>query len=263
MIELKSAAEMERMAASGAIIHALFGELEARVVPGVSTLELDTFAEDFIRSHDGAVPLFKGQYGFPGSLCTSINDEVVHGIPSEGRILGEGDIISVDVGVRLDGWCGDSARTFAVGRVNQTAENLLEVTRRALDRAIEAAIPGNHVGDLGAAVESAVAGTGFHVIRDLVGHGIGRELHEEPQVPNRGRAGDGPLLRDGMVLAIEPMIAVGTWRIRTLEDGWTMSTADGSLSAHFEHTVAVTAAGPRVLTRGLAGAASSALEGGS
>lgn len=248
MIELKSGAEIEEMARSGAIIHELFAELDRRVVPGVSTLELDAFAEAFIRSHEGAVPLFKGQYGFPGSLCTSINAEVVHGIPSDARTLVDGDIISVDVGVRRNGWCGDSARTFAVGEVSTQARDLMAVTEKALAAAVQAAVAGKHVGDIGAAVESAVRGSGFHIIRDLVGHGIGRELHEDPQVPNRGKAGEGPLLRDGMVLAIEPMVAVGTWRIRTLDDGWTMATADGSLSAHFEHTVAVTDQGPRVLT---------------
>ncbi len=263
MIELKSAAEIDRMAAAGEIIHALFDALEDRIDIGVSTLELDRWAEDFIRSHEGAVPLFKGQYGFPGSLCTSINDEVVHGIPSERRVLAEGDILTVDVGVRLDGWCGDSARTFPVGEVDEEARRLLEVTRRSLDRAVEAARPGGHLGDLGAAVEDVVKGTGFHIIRDLVGHGIGRELHEEPQVPNRGTRGEGPVLREGMVLAIEPMIAAGTWRIRTLADRWTMATADGSLSAHFEHTVAVTGGGPRVLTGPRSGAAAPALETGS
>jgi len=248
VIELKSAPEIERMAEAGGIIHALFAELEPRVRPGVTTLELDGFAEEFIRSHNGAIPLFKGQYGFPGSLCTSINEEVVHGIPSASRPLVEGDIVSVDVGVRLEGWCADSARTFGVGRIGAEAEVLMDVTRRALDAAMAAAVPGNHVGDIGAAVEGAARGSGFHIIRDLVGHGIGRELHEDPQIPNRGKPGEGPLLREGMVVAIEPMIATGTWRIRTMEDGWTMSTADGSLSAHFEHTVAITARGPRILT---------------
>jgi methionyl aminopeptidase len=262
VIELKSGSEIEAMGASGAIIHALFAELEPRVSPGVTTLDLDAFAEAFIRSHDGAIPLFKGQYGFPGSLCTSINEEVVHGIPSAKRPLVEGDIVSVDVGVRLDGWCGDSARTFAVGEVGEEAVRLLDVTRRSLDAAVAAAVPGNHVGDIGAAVEGVARGSGFHIIRDLVGHGIGRELHEDPQIPNRGKAGEGPLLREGMVVAIEPMIATGTWRIRTMEDGWTMSTADGSLSAHFEHTVAITAAGPRVLT-GPSPRVTSALEMGS
>lgn len=247
MIELKSAAEIERMAQSGAIIGALFAELEAQVEPGVTTLELDRFAEDFIRAHDGAVPLFKGLYGFPGSLCTSVNDEVVHGIPSD-RVLKEGDIISIDVGVRLQDWCTDSARTLPVGEISPEAERLVEVTVLSLARAIAAAVPGNHVGDIGHAVEQVVAGTGFEIIRDLVGHGVGRKLHEEPQVPNLGRPGEGALLREGMVLAIEPMISAGTWRIRTLADRWTMSTADGALSAHCEHSVAVTGDGPRILT---------------
>jgi len=248
VIELKSASEVERMAAAGRIIRDLFSELESRVGAGTTTLELDGFAEEFIRSHEGAIPLFKGQYGFPGSLCTSINEEVVHGIPSAARPLVEGDIVSIDVGVRLDGWCADSARTFGVGKIGAEAELLMDVTRRALDAAMVAAVPGNHVGDIGAAVEQAARGSGYHVIRDLVGHGIGRELHEDPQIPNRGKPGEGPLLREGMVVAIEPMIATGTWRIRTMEDGWTMSTADGSLSAHFEHTVAITARGPLILT---------------
>jgi methionyl aminopeptidase len=248
VVELKSAEEIERMAGAGAIIAALFQELESRVVPGVSTGELDAFAEEMIRSHAGALPLFKGLYGFPGSLCTSVNEEVVHGIPSQDRVLGEGDILSVDVGVKLEGWCADSARTFPVGEVSPEAHHLMELTKASLDAAVAAVKVGGHVGDIGAAVEEAVKGTGFHVIRDLVGHGIGRALHEEPQVPNRGRPGTGPVLREGMVLAIEPMIAVGTWQIRTLEDEWTIVSADGSLSAHFEHTVAVTGAGPRILT---------------
>jgi methionyl aminopeptidase len=263
VIELKSGAEIDRMAAAGEIIHALFEALEERIDVGVSTLALDRWAEAFIREHEGAIPLFKGQYGFPGSLCTSINEEVVHGIPSDRRRLEDGDILTVDVGVRLDGWCGDSARTFAVGEVDEEARTLLEVTSRALDRAIDAARPGGNLGDVGAAVEDVVKGTGFHVIRDLVGHGIGRELHEEPQVPNRGNRGEGPVLREGMVLAIEPMIATGTWRIRTLADRWTMVTTDGSLSAHFEHTVAVTDQGPRVLTGPRMGAGTPALETGS
>lgn len=248
MIEVKSASELDQMARSGAIIGALFAELETRVEPGVSTLELDEFAEAFIRAHEGAIPIFKGLYGFPGTLCTSINDEVVHGIPSAKRKLAEGDIISIDVGVKADDWCGDSARTFPVGEIGEEAARLIDVTRRSLDRAIAAAVAGHHIGDIGHAVEEVVRGTGFEIIRDLVGHGIGRQVHEDPQVPNRGRSGEGPLLRDGMVLAIEPMIATGTWRIQTLADRWTMSTADGSLSAHFEHTVAITGEGPRVLT---------------
>lgn len=248
MIELKSPDEIEAMARSGSIVGALFRELEGRVVPGVSTGELDRFAEDFIRSHDGAVPIFKGLYGFPGAVCISVNEEVVHGIPSDDRTLEEGDLVSVDVGVKLGGWCSDSARTFAVGDVSEEARDLMEVTRQALDAAIEAAHPGHHVGDVGAAVEKVVAGTGLQIIQDLVGHGVGRDVHESPQVPNQGEAGEGPKLRPGLVVAIEPMISLGSPRIRTLDDRWTVVTADRSLSAHFEHTVAITAEGPRILT---------------
>lgn len=257
MVELKSEEEIAHMAAAGKIIASLFAEMSSTsgsgtdpwVRPGVSTLGLDALAEDFIRSHEGAVPLFKGQYGFPGSLCTSINEEVVHGIPGNHRVLEEGDILSVDVGVRLHGWCADSARTFAVGEVTEEASHLMRVTQEALDAALAAAVPGGHVGDLGAAVQRVVRGTGYHIIRELVGHGIGRELHESPQIPNLGERGTGLRLRPGMVIAVEPMIAVGTWRIRTLHDGWTIATYDGSLSAHFEHTVAIRAAGPpQILT---------------
>ncbi len=248
MVELKTLEEIEQMARGGQIVGDLFRELEARVAPEVSTLQLDAFAEDFIRSHGNAIPVFKGLYGFPGSLCTSINEEVVHGIPSANRILQEGDILSIDVGVKLDGWCSDSCRTFPVGEVDEVKQRLLTATREALERAIEAAVCGGHVGDIGHSVESVVEGTGFHIVRDLVGHGVGRTVHEDPQVPNRGERGRGILLREGMVLAIEPMIAVGTHRIRTLSDKWTMVTADGSPSAHFEHTVALTAEGPRILT---------------
>ena len=248
MIELKSASEIEELANGGSIIARLFGELESRIEAGISTLELDQFAEDFIRSNDGAVPVFKGLYDFPGSVCISINDEVVHGIPSETRELRDGDIVSVDVGVKQNGWCSDSARTFAVGEIDAEKAQLLVVTTRALEEAIDAAVSGAHVGDIGHAVERAVAGSGFSIIRDLVGHGVGRKVHEEPQVPNYGRPGNGPELKVGMVLAIEPMIAVGTDQIRTQPDRWTMVTADGSPSAHSEHTVAVTAEGPRILT---------------
>ncbi|HCR03973.1 MAG TPA: type I methionyl aminopeptidase [Gemmatimonadetes bacterium] len=248
MINLKSHDDIDLITRGGAIIGGLFREVEGRVVPGVSTSKLDRFCEDYIRSHEGAVPAFKGLYGFPGSVCISINEEVVHGLPSSSRILAERDIVSIDVGVRLEGWCSDSAWTFAVGDIDEETRNLLRVTEDALERAIEAACPGNHVGDIGAAVVSAVEGTGLGIVRELVGHGVGREVHEEPQVPNVGRAGFGPLLREGLVLAIEPMLSTGTDAVRTLEDGWTVITADGSKSAHFEHTVAITAAEPRILT---------------
>ena len=250
MITLKSKSEIDVIGRGGAIIAELFQELEPRVLPGSSTEEVDDFCEEFIRSHQGAEPAFKGLYGFPGSVCTSINREIVHGIPSPDRILEEGDILSVDVGVKLDGWCSDSAWTFPVGEVDRETEQLLRVTLDALEAAVKVAVIGNHVGDIGATVQETVRGSGFSVIRALVGHGIGREVHEDPQVPNIGREGTGPVLQEGMVLAIEPMIAVGTDRIQTLEDRWTMVTADGSRSAHFEHTVAVTPYGPRILTRG-------------
>lgn len=241
------------MARAGSVIGALFGELEDRVQPGVTTGEVDRFSEDFIRSHDGAVPAFKGLYGFPKSVCASLNEEIVHGIPSDERVLEEGDILSVDVGVKLEGWYSDSARTFPVGEIDEETSELLDVTRRSLDAAIRAAVPGGHVGDIGAAVLQVVGDRPIGIIRDLVGHGIGKELHEEPQVPNVGRFGYGPLLREGMVLAIEPMLSLGTDQIRTLEDGWTVITADRTRSAHFEHTVAITTQGPRILTGAPAG----------
>ncbi len=249
-IFLKSPREIRAMARSGAIIADLFQELEPMVRPGVSTGELDRFADSFIRSHSGAVPAFKGLYGFPGSACTSINAEVVHGIPGRDARLREGDIVSIDVGVRRRGWCADSAFTFPVGEVSAAAARILEVTRRALDQAVAVARPGGNVGDIGAAVMNCVRGTGLSIVRDLVGHGVGRKIHEEPHVANVGRRGHGVPLRPGMVLAIEPMLSAGTDAIVTLPDRWTVETADGSLSAHFEHTVAITAAGPELLTGG-------------
>ncbi|MEJ2203666.1 MAG: type I methionyl aminopeptidase [Gemmatimonadota bacterium] len=248
MIHLRTPEEIDAIGRGGAIIADLLEALRAEVVPGVSTDRLDAFCDEFIQSHEGAQPAFKGLYGFPGSVCISLNDEVVHGIPAADRVLGDGDIVSVDVGVRLDGWCSDSAWTYPVGEVSGETAALLDVTRRSLYGAIDAATRGNHVGDIGAAVMATVEGTTFGIIRDLVGHGVGRQVHEEPQVPNMGRPGHGPLLREGMVLAIEPMLSAGTPEIRTLEDGWTVVTADRTLSAHFEHTVAITGHGPRILT---------------
>ena len=248
MIHLRTAEEMDAIARGGAIIAGLLEELPAQIRPGVSTQRLDRFCEDYIVSHDGAVPAFKGLYGFAGSVCISLNEEVVHGIPTSKRVLAEGDIVSVDVGVRLDGWCSDSAWTFPVGEIGEEARALLEVTERSLAAAVEQAVSGNHVGDIGAAVMRTVGDSGYGIIKELVGHGIGRDVHEEPQVPNVGRPGHGPLLRDGMVLAIEPMLSAGSPAIRTLRDGWTVVTADGALSAHFEHTVGITAQGPRILT---------------
>jgi len=248
LIQLKSRKEIEVIARGGKIIADLFREIGPRVAPGVSTSELDRFAHEFIRSHDGAVPAFKGLYGFPGSVCASVNEEVVHGLPSRKRKLKEGDILSIDVGVRFQGWCSDSAWTFPVGEISEATQHLLTVTEESLYLALEAAVVGNHVGDIGAAVERRVDGTGYGIIRDLVGHGLGREVHEEPQVPNVGRPGQGPPLMEGMVLAIEPMLSAGTEQIRTLEDRWTVVTADRTPSAHFEHTIAITGEGPQALT---------------
>lgn len=248
MMYLKTHREIDIIARGGAIIGALLQELTTRVGPGVTTLELDAFCDDFIVSHEGAEPAFKGLYGFPGSVCISVNEEIVHGIPSAHRVLREGDIVSVDVGVRLEGWCSDSAWTFPVGEVDEGTRRLLAVTEASLVNAIEAAVVGNHIGDIGAAVVETVRGTGLSIVRDLVGHAVGREVHEDPQVPNVGRPGFGAPLREGMVLAIEPMLSLGTDKIRTLADRWTVITADRSRSAHFEHTVAVTEDGPRILT---------------
>jgi len=256
VIHLRTPAEIDKIGRGGAIIAGLLEELPAHVAPGVSTGELDAFCESYIVSHAGAEPAFKGLYGFPGSVCVSVNEEVVHGIPSAKRILVDGDIVSVDVGVRLDGWCSDSAWTFPVGKVSERTAALLDITERALEAAVGAAVPGNHIGDIGAAVIRTVEGTRYGIIRELVGHGVGRDVHEEPQVPNVGRPGHGPLLREGMVLAIEPMLSAGSPEIRTLRDGWTVVTADRCLSAHFEHTIGVTADGPRILTRAGAEASS-------
>ena len=249
MIQLKSAREIEIMAQGGKILGATIETLRAAVRPGISTGELDTIAEDFIRSHEGATPAFKGLYGFPGSICSSVNHEIVHGIPSKKRVLDEGDIVSLDVGVGYRGYFTDSATTVAVGAIQSETQRLLDVTQQSLGAAIEAAQPGNHIGDIGAAVQSVVEAAGFSVVRDLVGHGIGVEFHEEPQVPNYGKPKRREKLVPGLTLAIEPMVNVGGPLTRTLGDRWTIVTLDGSLSAHFEHTVAITEHGPQVLTR--------------
>jgi len=249
VIQLKSAREIEIMALGGKILAATIETLRAAVHPGISTGELDTIAEDFIRSHEGATPAFKGLYGFPGSICSSVNHEIVHGIPSKKRVLDEGDIVSLDVGVGYRGYFTDSATTVAVGAIQSETQRLLDVTQQSLGAAIEAAQPGNHIGDIGAAVQSVVEAAGFSVVRDLVGHGIGVEFHEEPQVPNYGKPKRREKLVPGLTLAIEPMVNVGGPLTRTLGDRWTIVTLDGSLSAHFEHTVAITEHGPQVLTR--------------
>ena len=249
MIQLKSSREIELMSLGGAILGRTHETLRAAVRPGISTAELDRIAEDFIRSHEGAVPAFKGLYGFPGSICTSINEEIVHGIPSKKRILKEGDIVSVDVGVGYRGFFTDAAATHPVGEVDARTRELLEVTEASLEAGLAAARVGNHIGDIGAAVQSVVEAAGFSVVRDLVGHGIGAEFHEEPQVPNYGKPKRREKLVPGLTIAIEPMVNVGGPATRTLKDKWTIVTADGSRSAHFEHTVAITEEGPRVLTR--------------
>jgi methionyl aminopeptidase len=249
VIQIKSAREIEIMADGGRILGATVAMLERETRPGLSTADLDAMAEEFIRSHDGAAPAFKGLYGFPGSVCTSINNEIVHGIPSRRRVLREGDIVSIDVGVGYRGYFTDSAVTVPVGQVDAEAERLLSVTQSSLAAGIAAARAGAHIGDIGAAVQSVVERAGFSVVRDLVGHGIGAEFHEEPQVPNYGKPKRGVKLVPGLTLAIEPMVNAGGPATRTLPDKWTIVTVDGSRSAHFEHTIAITENGPRVLTQ--------------
>ncbi|HEX8944412.1 MAG TPA: type I methionyl aminopeptidase [Gemmatimonadaceae bacterium] len=249
MIQLKSAREIDLMAQGGKILAATVETLRAAVRPGISTGELDRIGEEFIRSHEGAVPAFKGLYGFPGSICASVNSEIVHGIPSNKRVLKEGDIISIDVGVGYKGYFTDSATTVPVGEISADARELLAVTQRALDAGIDAAVVGNHIGDIGVAVQTVVERAGFSVVRDLVGHGIGVEFHEEPQVPNYGKPKRREKLVPGLTIAIEPMVNIGGPATKTLGDRWTIVTLDGSLSAHFEHTVAIAEGGPIVLTR--------------
>jgi methionyl aminopeptidase len=248
MIQLKSGREIEIMAEGGRILAATIEALRSAVRPGISTGELDRVADEFIRSHDGAIPAFKGLYGFTGSICASINHEIVHGIPSPKRVLKDGDIVSLDVGVGYKGYFTDSAVTVGVGTVDAKTAKLLEVTKASLDAGIAAAQLGNHIGDIGAAVQQVVEAAGFTVVRDLVGHGIGTSFHEEPQVPNYGKPKRKEKLVPGLTIAIEPMVNAGGPATRTLADKWTIVTVDGSRSAHFEHTIAITAEGPRVLT---------------
>ncbi len=246
MIITKSPAELEFMREAGRVTAAALVAVAAAVRPGVTTGELDELAERVIREA-GAVPAFKGYHGFPGTLCTSIDEQVVHGIPGE-RVLREGEILSVDCGAIVEGYYGDSAMTFPVGKVSGQARRLLAVTRASLEAGIARCVPGMRLHDISAAIQAVAESAGFSVVREYVGHGIGRSMHEDPQVPNYGQAGTGPTLKPGMVLAIEPMINAGAADVRPLDDGWTVVTADGALSAHFEHTVAVTEAGPLILT---------------
>jgi methionyl aminopeptidase len=233
---------------AGLVVHGALEKMRAMVRPGLSTKELDEFAESWCDEHH-ARPAFKGYRGYPGSVCASINQEVVHGIPSPARKLREGDILSMDFGVELEGYFGDAALTVPVGKISAEREKLLRVTRESLEHAIDKVRLGNRLGDVSFAVEEWVERNGYSVVREFVGHGIGTKMHEEPQVPNYGSPGRGPRLLEGMVLAIEPMVNVGGPAVRVLEDDWTAVTADGSDSAHFEHTVAVTAKGPWILTR--------------
>jgi methionyl aminopeptidase len=248
VIQLKSPREIDIMAHGGQILGATVEMLRREVHPGMSTWQLDELAESFIRSHAGATPSFKGLYGFPGSVCASINEEIVHGIPSRRRVLKDGDIVSIDVGVKYEGFHTDSATTVAIGAVSEESQRLLDVTQRALAAGIQAALPNNHVGDIGAAIQAVVEESGFSIVRDLVGHGIGVAFHEEPQVPNYGKPRRGTKLMPGLTIAIEPMVNAGGPTTRTMPDRWTVVTVDGSRSAHFEHTVAITETGPRILT---------------
>jgi methionyl aminopeptidase len=244
---LKSPSEIEIMRANGTILKECFEYARDAIRPGKKRIELDLEIEKIITEH-GAEPAFKGFQGYPASTCISVNEEVVHGIPDD-RVFEEGDVVGLDIGVLKDGYYADAARTFAVGEISDDAQRLLDVTRAALEKGIEQARPGNRLTDISHAVESYVRANGFSVVRSLVGHGIGRQMHEEPQVPNFGPPSQGPELREGLVIAIEPMVNAGTSDVFTLEDGWTIVTADRKLSAHFEDTVALTQNGPSILTR--------------
>ncbi len=245
--DLKSREEVARIREACAVVRAVLADLVAAVRPGISTLALDRLAEERTRAM-GAAPAFLGYRGYPASVCVSVNEEIVHGIPSERRQLAEGDVVGIDFGAVLGGFYGDAAISVGVGRIAPSAQRLLDVTRNALALAIQAAQPGRRLGDIGAAVQCHAEAQGFSVVRDFVGHGIGRNLHEPPHVPNFGTRGTGDLLLPGMVLAIEPMVNAGSPETSLLGDGWTAVTADGALSAHFEHTVVITQAGPEILT---------------
>lgn len=247
-VEFKTDAELSVMRDAGRIVAEILDELEKAVAPGVTTWDLDQLAERLI-AQKGAKPAFKGYHGFPAVLCASVNDEVVHGIPSRRRKLQEGDLMKLDFGVKYKGFFGDSARTVPVGRVSEEAQRLVDTTREALYRGIQEMVVGARLGDVGHAVQAHAEGRGYSVVRDFVGHGIGKALHEPPQVPNYGEPGSGMKLRAGMVLALEPMVNAGTPQVKVLDDDWTAVTLDKRLSAHWEHTVAVTEAGPEILTR--------------
>lgn len=247
MIIIKSDNEIELMRKAGKVVAETLLTIEEAIKPGVTTDILDKVAEDYILSK-GAKPSFKGYYGFPASICASINNEVVHGIPDKNRILNEGDIISIDCGVILNGYQGDAARTFGVGKISENAQKLIDVTKESFFQGIKKAVVGNKLTDISAEVQQYVESFGYSVVRDYVGHGIGREMHEDPEVPNFGKPGRGPKLRHGMVLAIEPMVNIGLYNVRIEPNDWTVVTADGTLSAHYENTVAILNNGPEILT---------------
>lgn len=247
MIIKKTPKQIEEMAEAGRLSAKVLREVGARVKPGVSTAELDRIAEMLIRM-EGGVPAFKGYGGFPGSICASVNEQIVHGIPKESVILQEGDILSVDTGAIVKGWVGDNAWTFPVGKISPEKQRLLDVTEQCMWAGIEAARPGNHLGDIGHAIQQIAERAGYGVVREYVGHGVGRDMHEDPNVPNYGRKHSGIKLEVGMVLAIEPMINIGTHKTKVMDDGWLVVTRDGKPSAHFEKTIAITEDGPRVLT---------------
>jgi methionyl aminopeptidase len=246
MISIKSAREIELMRRSGKITAKTLTMLMAAAKPGMTTGQLDKLAEDSIRSM-GGVPTFIGYNGYPSSICASVNDEVVHGMPGD-RVLENGDLLSIDIGTTLEGYVSDSAITIPIGHVSEAAQRLIKVTQECLMLAIAEMTVGKHVGDIGFAVQQHAESHGYGVVRALVGHGVGRKMHEDPQVPNFGERGQGPQLRAGLVLAVEPMITEGTFEVETLDDGWTVVTEDGKLAAHFEHTIAVTDQGPKILT---------------
>ncbi len=246
MIHIKSKEQINKMVKASSVVRDLLNEIKNIIKPGVSTLELDKFAENYILE-SGAIPGFKGLYGFPATICVSINDEVVHGIPSN-RILKEGDIIGIDVGSIYDGFYGDHAKTFPVGDISDSNKKLIKVTKECLVKGIEEAKPGKRIGDIGFAIQSYAESFGFGVVRELVGHGIGEKLHEEPQIPNYGSKNTGPVIKEGMCFAIEPMINFGTEEIYTKDDNWTVCTKDGKSSAHFEHTITIDKNGPVILT---------------
>ncbi|MDH6341648.1 methionyl aminopeptidase [Parabacteroides sp. PFB2-12] len=247
MIYLKTDEEIELMREANQLVGKTHGELAKHIAPGVSTLQLDKIADEFIRDH-GAVPAFLGYNGYPFSICTSVNDQVVHGMPSEKVILHEGDIVSVDIGTTLNGFTGDSAYTFCVGEVSPEVKQLLKTTKESLYKGIEQAVEGNRIGDIGYAVQSYCEAKGYSVVRELVGHGIGKNMHEEPEVPNYGRRGYGTLLRNGMCICIEPMINMGRKNVVMEKDGWTIRTRDRQYSAHFEHCIAIRPEGPQILS---------------